>query len=123
MIERIGGAGSSYSQAVAAPAERLFWISGQVAQDDNGRTVEIGDAGGQARFVFRKIERLLAERGGTLSDVVKVTGFITRREDFAQYALVRAEVFGPDLPASSTVVTGLLDPEWLLEIEAVAVIK
>ena len=58
-----------------------------------------------------------------LKDVVKITTFIVPMDRYSEYAAVRAEVFGGQYPASSTVgVASLVSPDYLIEIEAIAVV-
>jgi 2-iminobutanoate/2-iminopropanoate deaminase len=74
----------------------------------------------EARATFANIERTLETAGAAMSDVVKIAAFITDLEAYPDYAKVRSEVFGDQLPASSTVqVAGLLVGAQL-EIEAIA---
>jgi enamine deaminase RidA (YjgF/YER057c/UK114 family) len=110
------------SQAVQAG--NLVFVSGQVAVDGDGRIVGEGDFRAQADQCFRNIEALLAPLGGTIEDVTKITTFLTDVRHGPDYMTFRAERFretGP--PASSTVVVaGLLDPRFLIEVEAIAVL-
>ena len=116
--------GSSYSQGVAVSAGRLVFISGIVALDDRGQVVGSGNMKAQARHVFRKIEELLREAGGTLDDVVKISTFVTDMAQYGDFARVRGEVFaGGTYPASATVeVSGLVVDGLLVEVEAIAVV-
>jgi enamine deaminase RidA (YjgF/YER057c/UK114 family) len=78
---------------------------------------------GQARQVFGAVNALVEHAGGTLDNVVKITTFVTdvrRRMDFRQ---VRDEFFGVRGPASTMVeVSSLSHPDYLIEIEAVAIL-
>ena len=86
-----------------------------------GRTVAKGDVAGQTRQVFENIRAVLAESGATLDDVVKITIFAADIRYRDEINRVRTEVFKPPYPASTQVaVASLVDPEWLVEIEAVA---
>jgi enamine deaminase RidA (YjgF/YER057c/UK114 family) len=102
----------------------LVLLSGTVALDASGNAVGIGSVAEQTRFIFGEIARLLAEAGGSLSDVVKITTYLTSMDNYSEFAAVRAEVFpGPQKPASATVgVSALVDPRLLVEIEAVAIL-
>ncbi|GHH93019.1 RidA family protein [Streptomyces capillispiralis] len=103
---------------------RLVAVSGQLPLDEDGGLVGEGDAGAQARQVFENLRRCLAAAGATFDDVVKLTYFVT---DMAHLPAVRAARAAhiPDdrLPAASAVrVAGLVRPEFLMEIEALAVV-
>ena len=111
----------SYSPGWEVSNGRMVFVAGQIPWDAEGRTVAKGDVAGQTRQVFENIGAVLAESGATLADVVKITIFsadIRYRDTINQ---VRTEVFEPPYPASTQVaVAALVDPEWLVEIEAVA---
>jgi reactive intermediate/imine deaminase len=119
----LGKRTGSFAPGIAVDAKRLVFVSGNVAVDAEGRPVGKGDVGAQTRQIFRNIEAVLAEAGATLKDVVKITTFIVPMERYAEFAAVRAELFGDTVPASSTVgVASLVSPDYLIEIEAVAVL-
>jgi enamine deaminase RidA (YjgF/YER057c/UK114 family) len=80
-----------------------------------------GDAAEQARAALRTIERALTEAGFALGDVVRTRMFVVDRADADAVARVHGEVFGDVRPASTlVVVTALIEPEMLVEIEAEA---
>ena len=98
----------------------LLYVSGQVAQDGEGSTVGIGDAGAQTRQIMSRIRTIVEAAGATMQDVVKITTFIVNIDDYPAFSQVRSETFPNDPPASSTVVVaGLVRPEFLVEVEAV----
>jgi reactive intermediate/imine deaminase len=111
----------SYSPGWEVSNGRVIYVAGQIPWDAEGRTVCKGDIVGQTRQVFENIRAVLAESGATLDDVVKITIFaadIRYRDKINQ---VRTEVFRAPYPASTQVaVAALVDPEWMVEIEAVA---
>ena len=93
------------------------------AQDPDGNTVGVGDIRAQTRQTLINIQTVLSSVGGEMSDIAKVTVFITDMSTLADIHAVRAEFFDPPYPASTLVeVSQLVNPEWLIEIEAVAVI-
>ena len=97
------------------------YVSGQVAFDQEGIVVGLGDMAAQAGQVFANIRVVLAEAGALMDDVVKITAFITDMSQYGEYAAVRAETFSGNLPASATVATpALVLPELLVEVEAIA---
>ena len=113
----------SYSPGWEVSGGRVIFVAGQIPWNADGQTVCKGDVAGQTRQVFTNISAVLAEAGGTLDDVVKITVFaadIRYRDAINQ---VRTETFTEPYPASTQVaVASLVDPEWLVEIEAVAFI-
>ncbi|MDG4863359.1 RidA family protein [Streptomyces sp. T-3] len=103
---------------------RFVAVSGQLALDEAGKLVGPGDPAAQARQVFENLRRCLAAAGAGFEDVVKLTYFVT---DVAYMPAVRAArdefLDASRLPAASAVqVAGLVSPEFLMEIEAFAVI-
>ena len=98
----------------------LLYVSGQVAQDGEGNTVGIGDAGAQTRQIMSRIQTIVEAAGATMQDVVKITTFLVNIDDYPAFSQARSETFPTDPPASSTVVVaGLVRPEFLVEVEAV----
>lgn len=111
------------SQAALSQGAYHLHISGQVAQDRNGALVGEGDVEAQALHALDGIRALTEKAGGTLADVVRITVYVTAREHFATVMEVRRRVFSTPYPATTAVmVAGLGKPEWLVEIEATAVI-
>ena len=81
------------------------------------------DAYGQAKRCLEIIVAALSEAGARPDDVVRTRVYLTRREDFDGAYRAHGEVFGTTRPATAgLVVAGLLDPRWLVEIEADAII-
>jgi enamine deaminase RidA (YjgF/YER057c/UK114 family) len=81
------------------------------------------DSYGQAKRCIEIIEAALAQAGGSLSDVVRTRVYLTRGADFEEFGRAHGEAFGDIRPANTTVVVAaLVDPSWLLEIEAEAVL-
>jgi enamine deaminase RidA (YjgF/YER057c/UK114 family) len=77
----------------------------------------------QARQVFHNLQNVLQAAGGDLSSLMKITTYITKIEDFPAVAEARAEVFRGELPASTLIVVkSLFHPDFLIEVEGVAVI-
>jgi reactive intermediate/imine deaminase len=100
------------------------FVAGQVAVDESGNTVGVGDLGAQTRQVLQNVGRVLEAGGATFDDVVKVTVFVTDLEQLADLQAVRPEFFKPPYPASTLVkVAQLINPDWLVEIEALAVVE
>jgi enamine deaminase RidA (YjgF/YER057c/UK114 family) len=114
----------AYSQAVKVTgAQTLLFLSGQVAYDAKGNAAYRGDIVGQAREVFRAIKAQVEAGGGTLANVVKLSTYLTDIRHRAEIVPVREEFFGKKLPASTLVgVAALAHPDWLIEVEAIAVL-
>jgi reactive intermediate/imine deaminase len=119
----LGKRTGSFAQGIDVSGRRLIFVSGHVGTDANGQIVGKGDVAAQTRQTFRNIEAILAQAGASLKDVVKITTFIVPMDRYPEFAAVRAEVFGGQFPASSAVgVASLVSPDYLIEIEAVAVV-
>ncbi|MGX2993687.1 RidA family protein [Streptomyces sp. JNUCC 64] len=103
---------------------RFVAVSGQLALDEEGELVGPGDPTAQARQVFVNLGRCLAAAGATFADVVKLTYFVTDIAHLDAVRSVRGEFLDPArLPAGSAVqVAALVAPEYLMEIEAYAVV-
>jgi enamine deaminase RidA (YjgF/YER057c/UK114 family) len=115
----------AYSQGVKVSGPGTFlYISGQISQDARGRIVGRGDFPAQARQTLKNVKAMVEAGGGKLSDVVKVTFFLTDVRYRADLVPIREEFFGPKLPASTLITTpALAHPDYLLEIEAVAFVE
>jgi enamine deaminase RidA (YjgF/YER057c/UK114 family) len=80
------------------------------------------DAHGQAKRCLEIIVAALAELGASPADVVRTRVYLTRPEDIEGVGRAHGEVFGEAKPVMTGVVAGLLDPRWLVEIEAEAIV-
>jgi enamine deaminase RidA (YjgF/YER057c/UK114 family) len=99
------------------------YVSGTVAVDGEGRIAPTGDPYGQARRCLEIISQALAAAGASIGDVVRTRMFVLDPEVWEEVGRAHGEVFGETKPATTLVaVAGLVDPEALVEIEAVAVI-
>jgi enamine deaminase RidA (YjgF/YER057c/UK114 family) len=101
-----------------------LYIAGQVARDRDGKTVGVGDGKAQVEQVFENLKAALAAVGGDLSNIVKTNVFMTHREDFPAFREIRAKYLPEhDAPASTLILcSGLADPDFRIEIEAIAVV-
>ena len=110
-----------YSRAVRAG--RLLVVAGTTAAEAGGGAVGGDDAAAQTREVLRRIAAALEQGGGTLQDVVQTRMSVTDITRWEEVGRAHGEVFGAVRPASSMVeVSGLIDPDLLVEIEALAVL-
>ena len=116
----IGGYDAVYAHGVEVPAgARTLYVSGQAGMIDDERLI----AGGfepQCRQAIANIAAVLASAGMSLSDVIKINAYLTRREDLPLLRAVRAELLAVAPAVTVVLVAGLHDPDWLVEIEAVA---
>ena len=112
-------AAGGYAQAIeVAGATRLLFVSGQIPVDAEGATPS--DFAGQARQAWANLEAQLRAGGMGLDNLVKVTIFLADRAHAAENRAVRNAVLAGRQAALTVIITGIFDPEWLLEIEAVA---
>ena len=108
-----------YAQAVEiASASRILFISGQIPASPDGAVPQRFED--QARLVWQNVIAQLRAAGMTLDNLVKVTYFLSDRKYIADYRRVRQEVLGDRRIALTTIITGIFDEKWLLEIEAIA---
>jgi len=99
-------------------------VSGTVAADENGNVIGRDDAYQQTIAILQKIEIALKDAGASLKDVVRTRMFVTDISRFQDYGRAHAEYFGNIRPATSMIeVKGLVAPEYLIEVEATAVIS
>ena len=108
-----------YAQAVELTgASRVVFVSGQIPVRANGDVPESFEE--QARVTWANLIAQLRAAGMTLDNLVKVTFFLSDRKYIADYRRVRQEVLGDRRIALTTIITGIFDERWLLEIEGYA---
>ncbi|GAA2617216.1 RidA family protein [Actinomadura fulvescens] len=107
------------SQAIKAGG--LIHVSGQAGIDEEGRTVPGGFLA-QGRQAFANIERVLAEAGAGLGDIVKIGIFVTdMASDLDKLIELRGEFLSEPYPADTLIeVSSLAQPDWLIEVEVTA---
>lgn len=99
-------------------------IAGTAPIGPDGQTVGVGDPAAQARRCFQIWEEALGELNASLNDVVRTRMFLTRIEDWEVVSKVHGEFFAEVRPVSTLVqVARLIDPDWLVEFEAEAVVS
>ncbi len=108
-----------YSRAVRVGDH--IYVSGTTATGPDG-LVAPGDPAGQARYALDKIEKAIRDLGGSLGDVVRTRIFIARMDDWEAVAKVHGDRFGKIRPANTLVRADLVGAEFLVEIEAEAVV-
>ncbi|NKK72825.1 RidA family protein [Rhizobium leguminosarum bv. viciae] len=110
----------AYNHGVLVPPGASFLVtSGQLGIDVEDKVPP--DVTRQAELCFAAIGAILEEAGMSYADVIRISGFVTRREDFPAYMAVR-DRFTPDPGPASTliVVGGFTRPEFLVEVEVTA---
>jgi len=115
--------GNGYTNVVTGSG-RLVAVSGQVALAADGTVVGLGDPEAQARQVFENLGRCLAAAGASFADVIKLTYFLTDVAHLPVVRVVRDEFVDTAAPPASSAVqvAALFRPEFLLEIEAFAIV-
>lgn len=118
--------GNGYTHAVVVSPGKLVFISGQVAQNAQGQLVGKGDLKAQTGQVFENLKTALAAAGSSFEHVVKITWFIRdyKPEALAVVREVRNRYVNPTAPPASSLVgvAALFQPDYLIEVEAVAVV-
>ena len=114
----------TYTQGIkVSQAQTILFLSGQVAYTADGGVAHAGDFKAQARGAYQAIKAMVECQGGTMANVVKITTFLTDMRHRVDLAPVREEFFGKKAPASTMVqISALAHPDWMIEIEAIAVI-
>lgn len=111
-----------YSRAVRVG--NIIEVTGTVAVNDDGEVVGNDDPYEQARFVIRKIENVLQRAGASLRDVVRTRMFVTDISKWEEFGKAHGEFFKEIKPCTSMIeVSGLIDPAFLIEIEATAILQ
>ena len=107
----------------AVKAGTTVYLAGQTGSDAQGNVVGKDDFEAQARQVLLNLQTAVRAAGGELSDIVSWKIYVTDREFGARLAPVRREFLTEDLPAATLlVVAGLASPDFLIEIDAIAVV-
>lgn len=99
-------------------------VSGTVALDENGNLVGENDPYQQTKFIISKIEKALLNAGASLKDVVRTRMFVTDISRFDEYAKAHGDAFSSIKPCTSMIeVKALVSAEYLIEIEATAILQ
>ena len=116
-----------YSHGMVAPSGAIVVVAGQVGMDAAGRLVGPGDVVAQTKQAYANIEKVLRAAGSRMREVVRFQTFLTHATDIDGFMRARREVFprhyldGVYPPNTILVVSRLVQPELLVEIEAMAV--
>ena len=101
----------------------IIYVSGQTAVDGEGNTVGTGDMTVQTECAYENLKRVLEAAGAAISDIIKLNIYCTDLDSFAKTGEARRKYFGSHFPVSTAVeVKRLMNPDWLIEVEAVAVL-
>jgi enamine deaminase RidA (YjgF/YER057c/UK114 family) len=115
----------TYTQVVVATGAKLAFIAGQEPEDLDGKLVGRGDLAAQARQVFTNLGRALAAAGARPAQVTKITIYVVnynRDECLPIIEKARVALFGDHKPADTVLGVAALSPDYLIEVDAVAVI-
>ena len=124
--KRFGPPLGMYSHGMVAPGGEIVVVAGQVGMDER-RAVAVGDVGAQTRQALENVRAIVEAAGCTMRHIVRLQTFLTHAEDIPGFMAARGEVFpkyfpdGAYPPNTLLVVSRLVQPELLVEIEAMAV--
>jgi enamine deaminase RidA (YjgF/YER057c/UK114 family) len=110
-----------YSRAVKVG--NIIEVTGTVSVNDNGEIIGINNPYEQTKFIINKIEKILIKAGSSLNDVIRTRMFVTDISKWEEYGKAHGEYFNKIKPCTSMIeVKGLIEKEYLIEIEATAII-
>jgi enamine deaminase RidA (YjgF/YER057c/UK114 family) len=111
-----------YSRAVKVG--NIIEVTGTVAADDSTELVGGNSAYEQTKFILEKIEKVLVKAGASMKDVVRTRMFVTDISRWEEYGKAHGEFFWDIKPCTSMIeVKGLISPDYLIEIEATAIMQ
>ena len=121
---RLAQPSGHFSHATITEAKgRLLFISGMVAKGADGKAVGVGDIEAQTRQVCENLKAAVEEAGGTMDDICRLDVYVRNMEHFDRIHKVRREYFKAPAPASTMVeVVKMTSPDWLIEMNAIAVL-
>jgi reactive intermediate/imine deaminase len=113
-----------FSQAIAVEAKgTIVFLSGMTARRADGSIAGVGDIEAQTRQVCENLKSAVEAAGGSIDDVCRVDVYVRNMEHFEAIHKVRREYFKAPAPASTMVeVTKMVHPDYLIEINAIAVL-
>lgn len=111
-----------YSRAVKIG--NIIEVTGTVAVDENNLVVGKDNAFEQTRFVIQKIEKVLQQAGASLKDIVRTRMFVTDISKWEEYGKAHGEFFKDIKPCTSMIeISSLIDADYMIEIEATAILS
>ena len=103
---------------------RIIFISGMTSRRPDGTIAGVGDIEAQTHQVCQNVKAAVEAAGGTMDDICRVDVYVRNMEHFEKIHKVRREYFKPPAPASTMVeITKMTSPEYLIEINAIAVLE
>ena len=113
-----------YAQAYKVQgASTVIFTSGQVALTEAGEPCHLGNFRAQAELVLESVRRLVEAGGSSIDRIVKLTVFLTDARHRPEFAQIRDAFFKRKVPPISIIEVGaLMRPEWMIEIEAIAIV-
>jgi enamine deaminase RidA (YjgF/YER057c/UK114 family) len=115
----------TYTQVVVARGNKLIFISGQESEDVHGKLVGRGDFAAQVSQVFANLGRSIAAAGASPKHVAKITIYVVDYQRDYHYPIIekaRVTLFGDHKPANVVMGVATLSPDYLIEVDAVAVV-
>lgn len=113
--------GVGYSHV--ARVGNTLYIAGQIALDPQGNLVGDGDIQAQVRQTYANLRAICEHFGGSLANIVKLTTYLTDRAHLPGFRIVRNETLAAPFPPNTLLfISGLADPRYLIEIEAIAIL-
>src|SRR5437660_6987723 len=114
-----------FSHATVIEAKgKLVFLSGMTARRADGTIAGLGDIEAQTRQVCENLKAAVEAAGGTMDDICRVDVYVRNMEHFDKIHKVRREYFKVPAPASTMVeITKMTSPEYLIEINAIAVLE
>jgi len=110
-----------YSRAVKIG--NVVEVTGTVATGEDGKVVGVNNPYEQTKFIYQRIEKVLQEAGASMADVIRVRMFVTDIKQWQEYGRAHSEFFKTIKPCNTMVeVSALIEPEYMIEIEATAII-
>jgi enamine deaminase RidA (YjgF/YER057c/UK114 family) len=111
-----------YSRAVKVG--NVVEVTGTVATGDDGQVVGKGNPYEQTKFIYQRIEKVLQQAGASMKDVVRVRMFVTDISRWQEYGKAHSEFFLSIKPCNTMVeISALIEPDYMIEIEATAIIS
>ena len=111
-----------YSRAVKVG--NVVEVTGTVASGEDGAVVGKDDPYAQTKYIYQRIEKVLQQAGATMKDVVRVRMFVTDISQWQEYGRAHSEFFKDIKPCNTMVeVSALIEPEYMIEIEATAILS
>ena len=105
----------------AARAGNTLYVAGQIAKDIKGNLVGPADIRAQAHQAYTNLRNVIEEAGGSLKDIVKMTTYLTHPDYVEPWRSVRNEYLSEPMPPNTLVIiTSLVEPGFLIEVEAIA---